>query len=141
MKRHLLIFLLIMVVAGGAEAVSLVLSTEISEPQPQDRFFCEGPIFAHLTFPKGQGGRHQIEGRWLKPDGSVQEKNTFELTLSPNRSQNAFLYLRFEQDGFFDDFGFGSYGSKNTEFDGQWNLEIYQDSVLAAQTNFHVTCH
>jgi len=119
----------------------VVFFTDESQPDRASRqFSCyAGPVNAFVLFPERISGRHVLEGRWLKPDGAIQERILIARDLAPPGEQAFRLWLRFHAerpgvaDLLFPDMD-------NEEFDGEWNLNVFWDGDLISASTFTVRC-
>jgi hypothetical protein len=155
--RRSAVFLVLTVLAGQATAASLkglaamggatlrvAFSSQAGGEKAETSFDCAGRIYAHLTFADHVAGEQDLEARWIRPDGVLQETTKIRLTLGPKTSRKTSVWLEFlpEERSVFDEFSFGGdYGGVRKGFHGPWTLKVLSNGKLIEQGTFSVACY
>jgi hypothetical protein len=122
---------------------AMVLTSRENGTEPQTSFACSGKVFAYLTFPKAQTGKHVMEGIWVGPHGDVVRQSRDEVDFPPPGRRTAVLWLEFGKAGsIWDPTSFGGPDDADRRaYDGRWEIQVRWDDHEFARKPFTVSCY
>jgi hypothetical protein len=136
------------VMAGAAtSAHRLYFAREATEAEglpgskAEDRFYCDGKIYAVLDLTQFPAGRHQLQVLWYDPHGKRREFTEYEfLATRPRERVWAWLKLHRPSGSALDRMVFLDNGSGMEEFVGQWTVKVFIDGDPLEKASFSVYC-
>lgn len=124
----------------NVSAFDVSFASSLTEDGRTGVFDCAGFVFAKFALPPFSTGEHLIEGKWVRPDGFIQERSQLSVNADSAENQTAYLYLRFEDHG-MDTLDFGLNNFHSHPFNGNWRLEIQKDGKPVVAKSFQVKCY
>jgi hypothetical protein len=137
----------VLALAGLAQAEipgppPLILTSQENGTVAEDTFSCSGTIHGYVTLPKAAIGKHDLEGIWTGPKGTVIQHSHDEVNYAPPGSRIAEIWLRFTKEGWvWNPLSVQDQGDEDRAlYDGAWKLEVRWDNRPFARSVFQIHC-
>lgn len=121
---------------------AVMLTSHENGTEPQSGFPCAGTIYAYITFPEAEIGKHELEGIWTGPQGISVRRSLDEIDFPPPGKRTAVLWLEFpHEDPLWDPLSLrGPDEADRRAYDGEWRVQIRWDGQDFARSDFTVRC-
>ncbi len=121
-------------IVGTGATISFRAGVDSSEGKV---FHAPEMVYAMINFPNRIFGTHQIEAKWVQPDGVLYETTSVRLKFPPTGSNQAYIWIRFNSssEGLF----FNSEDlSPRPNMNGLWKLETTIDGEFINNASFEI---
>lgn len=121
---------------------AMVLTSKVNGTEPETVFPCAGTIYAQLTFPATETGKHALEGIWVGPDGKVLRHSRDPVEFPSQGGRTALLWFQFSDGGsMWDPLSLRGAGEgARRAYEGRWQVRALWDGRTFTQSEFTVHC-